>query len=176
MLQGNEVFAGLEAVEHLLLFLDLFVRIARGFDRQTDAAISAVNLDHARGHFLVGLEHVLDFIHVIFGDLGNVHQPINVVLQANERAEAGEFRDFAGDEVADFVMFVDVVPRIGAELFNAARNALVGFVDFENKGFGFVAFLEDFRWMIDFARPRNIPVGRNAVNLARFATRPKIAF
>ena len=33
------------------------------------AAIGAVNLDDARGHFLVGLEHVLDFIHVIFGDL-----------------------------------------------------------------------------------------------------------
>ena len=52
----------------------------------------------------------------LFADLRDVDQAVNVMLQADERAEAGELGDFAGDEVADLVELVDVAPRIDASV------------------------------------------------------------
>ena len=110
VLQRNQVFAGLERVEDGLLGLELFVGVVGGLDRQTDAAFALVDLDHAGGHFLADLEHVLDLVHALFADLGDVHEAIDVVLQADERAEAGQLGDLAGDEIADLVELVDVAP------------------------------------------------------------------
>ena len=78
------------------------------------------------------------------------------MLQADEGAEAGQLGDFAGDQVADLVELVDVVPRIFAELLQAERDALVGLVDFEHDRFDFVALLQDFGRMIDLARPGDV--------------------
>ena len=102
------------------------------------------------------LEHVLDLVDALFADLGDVDEAIDVVLQANERAEAGELGDLAGDEVADLVILVDVRPRIFGELFDADGDALVGLVDFQHDRFDFVALLQHFGRMIDLARPGNV--------------------
>jgi hypothetical protein len=85
-----------------------------------------------------------------------VDEAVDVVLQADECAEAGELGDMAGDEVADFIVFVDVAPRVFGELFDADSDALVGFVDFEDLGFDFVALLEDFGRVIDLASPGDV--------------------
>src|SRR5882672_2088025 len=156
MLERDEVFAGLQGVEHGLLGLELFVGIGGGLDGKADAAVRLVNLDDARGDFLADLEHVLDFIHAILADLRDVDEAVNLMLQADECAEAGELGDLAGDEVADLVELVDVAPGIHAELFDADSDALVGFVDFQHHGLDFVALLEDFGGMIDLARPRDV--------------------
>ncbi len=89
-------------------------RVVGRLDGQTDAAFALVNLDDAGGDFLADLEHVLDLLHALLADLRDVDQAVNVVLQADERAEAGELGDVAGDEVADLVELVDVLPRIDA--------------------------------------------------------------
>ena len=112
VLQRHEVFAGLERVEDFLLFLELLVGVAGGLDGQADAAFALVNLDDAGGDFLADLEHVLDLVHALFADLRDVDEAVDLVLQADERAEAGELGDLAGDEVADLVELLDVVPRI----------------------------------------------------------------
>ena len=44
------------------------------------ASSRPLNLDHARGHFLVDLEHVLDLVHAFFADLRNVHEAVNIML------------------------------------------------------------------------------------------------
>ena len=131
-------------------------RVFRRLYRQTDTAVSFIDLDHARRYVLADLEHVLDLVHAIFADLRNMHQAVDVVLKANERAETGELRDLAADEIADFVILVDVRPRIFGELFDAERNALVVLVDFQHHGFDFLALLEHLGRMIDLARPGNI--------------------
>ena len=58
-----------------------------------------------------------------------------------KKPEAGQLRDFARDEIADFVKVVDVAPRIDRQLFDANGNALIGLVHFGDLGFNFVAFL-----------------------------------
>src|SRR5437667_12902890 len=60
VLQGHKILAGLERIEHSLFGLELFGGIVGGLDRQTDAAVSLVNLDDPRGDILPDLEHVLD--------------------------------------------------------------------------------------------------------------------
>jgi hypothetical protein len=81
VLQGHQVFARLEGVEHGLLGLQLLRRVVGGLDRQADAALAAVDLDHARGDFLADLEHVLDLVDALLADLRDVHQAVDVVLQ-----------------------------------------------------------------------------------------------
>src|SRR4051812_32887276 len=78
------------------------------------------------------------------------------MFQSDERTEAGQLADLAGNEIADFVELVDVAPWIFAELLDANGNALVRLVDFEHNCFDVVAFFEDFGRMVDLARPGNI--------------------
>ena len=106
-----------------------FFGIIRGLDRKTDAALDFVHLDDARFDFLADLEHVLHLRDVIFAQLGNVNEPVDVVLQLHERAEARELRDLAVHEIADLVFLIDLLPRIFAQLFDAEADALVGLVD-----------------------------------------------
>ena len=71
-----------------------------------------VDLDDAGRDVLVHLEHVLDLVHAVFADLRDVDEAIDIVLEADEGAEAGELGDLAADEIADFVELVDVRPGI----------------------------------------------------------------
>jgi len=92
-----------------------------------------------------------------------MHQAVNVLLQADERAEARELGDVAGDEVADLVILVNVLPRILAELLDADRDALVRLVHFQHDRFDFVASLQDLAWVVDLARPRDVGHVNHAV-------------
>src|SRR5439155_1547353 len=114
------------------------------------------DLDDTGGDFLTELEHILDLLDAFFADLRDVHESVDVVPEADERAEAGELGDVSGNEVADFVIFVDIRPGIFRKLFNADRDALVGFVDFQNDGLGFVPLFEDLARVIDFAGPGDL--------------------
>src|ERR1017187_5377900 len=130
VLQGHEIFAGLERVEHFLLFLKLFVAVGGGLDGQADAAFVAVNFHHAGADILADLEHVFDLLHAFLADLRNVDEAVNFVLQADKRAEAGELGNLALHEVADFVKRLDLFPRVNFELLHAERDALVGTIHF----------------------------------------------
>ena len=59
VLQRDEVFAGFELIEQFLFFLELLVAVGRRLDREADAPVAFVNLDHTRRHFLPDLEHIL---------------------------------------------------------------------------------------------------------------------
>src|SRR5664280_2160811 len=156
VLQGHQVFAGFEGVQHSLLGLQLFLRVVGRLDRQADAPVRFVDFDDARSDFLADLEHVLDLVDPLFADLRDMHQAVDVMLKPDKGSEAGEFGDVDGDQVADFVKLVDVRPGILAELLETHGNALIGLVHFQNDRFDFVAFFEDFGRMVDFARPGDV--------------------
>ena len=82
VLQGHKVLAGFERIEDSLLGFELFGGVIGGFDRETDATISLVNLDDPRRDILADLEDVLDLIHALLTHLGDMDQAIDVVLQA----------------------------------------------------------------------------------------------
>ncbi len=67
-------------------------------------------------------------------------ETIDVMLQANERAEARKLRDLALHEIANLVVLVDVGPGIFAELFETERDALISLVDFEDDRFDIITF------------------------------------
>src|SRR5260370_21068935 len=156
VLEGDEVFARFQGIEDGLLRFQLLLGLIGGFDRKAEQAVGLVDLDDAGGDFLAHLEDVLDFLDAIFADLRDVEQAIDVVLQANEGAEAGQLGDLAGEEVADLVKLVDVAPRVLGELFDPDRDALVGFVDFQHEGLDLFALFQHFGGMVDLARPGNV--------------------
>ena len=84
-----------------------FFGVIRGLDRETDAALDFVHLDDARFDFLTDLEHVFDLGDVIFAQLRNVNEAIDVVLQLHERAEARQLCYLAVDQIADLVFLID---------------------------------------------------------------------
>src|ERR1019366_9046327 len=68
VLEGDEVFARLQRVERGLLGFELVGRVVGGLDGQADTPVALVNLDDARGDFLVNLEDVLDLVNALFAD------------------------------------------------------------------------------------------------------------
>ena len=91
-----------------LSFLRLVLVVVDGLDGKADAALHLVHLDDAGFDFVADLEHVLDLGHVVFAELADVHEAVDVVLELHEGAEAGDLRDLALDEVADLEAVVDL--------------------------------------------------------------------
>src|ERR1051325_6690480 len=69
MLEGHQIFAGVQGIKRSLLGLDLLVGIIGGLNRKPDAAVALINLDHASGDFLADFQDVLDLINALFADL-----------------------------------------------------------------------------------------------------------
>ena len=67
---------------------EFFLGVVRGLDGKTDAALDFVHLDDAGFDFLTDLEHIFDFSDVIFAQLRDVHEAVDVVLQLHERTES----------------------------------------------------------------------------------------
>ena len=111
-----------------------------------------------------------------------MHEPVDVVLQLHECAEAGELGHFALHKIADLVFLVDRLPRIVGELLHPETDPLIYFVDVDHDGLNFVPFLKRLARMIDLASPAQIghvnhaidaflqlyerPVGSHVANLA----------
>ncbi len=91
-------------------------------------------------------------------------EAVDLVGELHEGAEAGDFADLAGDEVADLVGILDRLPRIVGEMLERERNALVGLVDLEHLGLDIVALLEHFGRVVDLARPRQVGDVNHAVD------------
>jgi hypothetical protein len=50
---------------------------------------------------------------VLFGDLGDVDETLDALLELDERAEVEDLEDLAVDDLADRVVVRDAIPRIG---------------------------------------------------------------
>jgi hypothetical protein len=93
---------------------------------------------------------------VIFAQLRDVHETVNIVLQLHKRSEAGELGYFSFHQIADLIFLIDRLPRIFGQLFNPEADPLVYFIDVDHYRVDFVAFLKNFAWMIDLAGPAQI--------------------
>ena len=105
---------------------------------------------------MAGLEDVFDLGDTLFGDLRDVNEAVEVSLELNKGAEAGDFTDGTFDHLTDLEAALDQLPRIFGELFEAERDSLVGFVDAEDLSVDGIAFFDDFRGVGGFAGPRHI--------------------
>src|SRR5713226_8836402 len=87
---------------------------------------------------------------MLLAQLRDVNEAVDVVLQLHERAETGELGHVAFHQIADLVFLIDVLPRIFAQLFDSETDPLICFIDVDDFGLDFVAFLKDFARVIDF--------------------------
>ena len=113
---------------------------------------------------MAGLEDVFDLGDPFFGDLRDVDEAVEVSLELNKGAEAGDFTDGAFDHLTDLKAALDQLPRIFGELFEAEGDSLVGFVDAEDLGVDGIAFFDDFRGVSGFAGPRHIGDVNHAID------------
>ena len=132
MLQCHKILARLERVEHCFLLLKLFLGVVGRLDREANAPVRPVDLDHTGRHLLTHVQDILDFLDSLLANLADVHQAIDVVLQSDERAKAGERRNLPLDQVTDLVQIIDLVPRILGKLLDADGYALVFLVHLEH--------------------------------------------
>ena len=98
-----------------------------------DFLLVAVDAQHDRLDFLIGLEHLGRFVDALGpGQLGDVHQPLDARLQFHKRAVRHEIDHLAGNLFADGKLLVDVLPRVFLLLLQAKADALALLVDIEH--------------------------------------------
>ncbi len=83
------------------------------------------------------------------GELGDVHQALDALLDANERTERDELGDLAGHDLTDLVRTGEVLPRVFLRRLERQRDALAVHVDVENLDRDLVADLNDFVRVVD---------------------------
>jgi hypothetical protein len=99
---------------------------------------------------------IFDLGHMIFAELGDVDETVDVTFEFDEGSEAGDLGDLALHDIADLEAGVDDRPWVGIELLHAEADALIGLVDAEHGGFDFLALLEHFGRMVDLACPTEV--------------------
>ena len=52
-----------------------------------------------------------------------MHQTVNIILDADEKAEIGDIFDFTLNFGSNRIFINQVIPRVGFNLFHAQRNA-----------------------------------------------------
>ena len=130
--------------------------VTDSLDRKSDAALDLVDLDHAGLDLVADLDDVLDLLHMVFAELRDVDETVDVASKADEGAERSDLRDSALDEIADLEALVDEAPWIFFGLLDAERDTLVGLVDRKHDRLDFVALLEDLGGVVDLAGPRHV--------------------
>ena len=83
------------------------------------------------------------------GQLGDVHQALDALLDADERTERNQLGDLAGHDLADGVGAGEVAPRIFLSRLERQRNPLAIHVDVEHLDGDLVAHLDDLGRMVD---------------------------
>src|SRR6478609_1384803 len=79
-LQADHVFAWAQRIERFGFFAQFVFGVVCRLNGQTNAALYFVHLDYASFYFLPALEHALDFGDMIFAQLGNMNESIDIVL------------------------------------------------------------------------------------------------
>ena len=93
---------------------------------------------------------------VIAAQFADVNEAFDALFDAGKCAKFGDLRNFAIDNRTERIAFLEFIPRIARELFDAEAEAFVGDVDVEDDGFDFIAFLVDFVRVANFLRPADI--------------------
>src|SRR5436853_604224 len=99
------------------------------------------------------------------GNIRDMYQPVNAVLDLDERAEVGQRHDLALNPQAQRITLADRSPRIGNQLLVAEADALAVTVEFEHLDLNRLADLEDLVWILN-PTPRHIGDVEQAIESA----------
>src|SRR5271166_197506 len=118
-------------------------------ERQRDTATLQVDVDDLDHRVVADGDHLVGHLHVTLGQLGDVHQALDALLDADERTERHQFGDLAGHDLADRVGAGEVPPRVFLSRLERQRNPLAVHVDVEHLDGNLVADLNHLGGVVD---------------------------
>src|ERR687897_522412 len=99
--------------------------------RQRDPPALQVDVDDLDHDVLADLDDLLRDLDVAFGQLGDVNQALDAVVDPDERAERNQLGDLAGNDLGDLVGPRELLPRVFLGRLQRQRDPLAVHVDVE---------------------------------------------
>src|ERR1700691_4125332 len=100
---------------------------------QRNAAVVGIDAEHNRLYLISWLDQLGGMLHPLgLGHLGDMHQPLDALLQLNKGAVVGHAEHPAAYASADGITFDRIEPGIGCELLETQRNALLLTIELEH--------------------------------------------
>src|SRR6185437_397429 len=118
-------------------------------ERQADPPPVQVDVDDLYEDLLAHLNDLLRDLHVPVGQLGDVHQALDALLDADERAERDQLGDPAGNDLADLVRAGELLPRVFLRGLQRQRDALAVHVHVEDLDRDLLADLDNLTRVVD---------------------------
>src|SRR5437016_3273768 len=138
------------------LHVGALLALAQRLDGEADALLARVDAGDLRFDRVARLEERGRLVDALGGELRDVHQPLDPLLQLDEQAEVGDALDLAADLRAHRVVHAHQLPGIRLGLLEPERDAAVGGVDVEHLDLDLLAHLEHLRGMRHPLGPRHL--------------------
>src|SRR5690606_4376112 len=169
VLRGHAVERGIEG-RVVALGVDAVVRL---LERERDAATLEVDVDDLDEDVLVDGDDLLGQIHVALGQLGDVHEALDAVLDADERTEGNQLGDLAGHDLADGVGAGEELPGVLLGRLQRQGDALAVHVDVQDLDLDLGADLDDLGGVVDVL-PGQLGDVHEAVHAAQVDERTEV--
>src|SRR5690606_22435713 len=117
--------------------------------READATAVEVDVDDLHEDLVADLDDLLRDLHVALGQLGDVHQALDALLDTDERAERHQLGDLARHDLADLVGAGELLPRVFLRRLQRQRDALPVEVDVEHLDGDLLPHLDDLARVVD---------------------------
>ncbi len=154
------------------LLRQLLPRIGLGLlQAERNPPVGLVDPEHLDLHHVADVDDLRGMHHALGpSHLRDVDQPLDALLQFDERAVIGDAHDLALDPQSDRIALRDLGPRVGHDLLHPQRNALALGVVLEHNDLDLVADLDRFGRMLQSA-PRHVGDVKQAVDAAEIDER-----
>src|SRR5579883_2312685 len=150
---GEGELPALALAFHVRFDLLALLAAPQRLDREADALLARVDVDHLRLYRIAHLEERARLVDALARELGDVDEALDPLLELHEHPEVGDARHRAAHARAGRVAPRHRAPRVGGELLDAERDALVVDVDAEHHGLHLVALLVELGGVLHLARP-----------------------
>ena len=142
-------------------------------ERQRDPPPLQVDVDDLDHDLGADLDDLLGDLDVPLGQLGDVHQALNAVVDADERAERDQLGDLARDDLLDRVGPGELPPRVFLGRLQRQRDALAVQVDVEHLDLDLLADLDNLGGVVDVL-PGELGDVHQAVHAAKVDERAEV--
>src|SRR5215467_3593349 len=141
--------------------------------RQADPPPVQVDVDDLDEDLVADLHDLLGDLHVAVGQLGDVDQALDALLDPDERAERHQLGDPAGHDLADLVGAGELLPRVFLGGLQRQRDPLAVHVHVQHLDRDLLADLDDLAGVVDVL-PRQLRHVHQAVHAAQVHERAEV--
>src|SRR6266403_1268511 len=147
------------------LHVGALLALAQRLDGEADAFLARVDAGDLGLDRVARLVERRRLVDALGGELRDVHQPLDPLLQLDEHTEVGDARDRALDTRAGRVALRHLRPRVLDELLDAERDALVVDVDAQHDRLDLVTLLVELRGVLHLLGPVQVGDVHQAVDV-----------